>query len=51
MMMMMMMMMKMMMMIPNYGKFARFKSTYLGEFLMNFKNFNIFEQEIMPSRA
>ena len=30
---------------------SKFKSTYLGEFLTDFKNFDIFEQEIMPSRA
>ena len=29
----------------------KLKSTYLGEFLMDFKIFDIFEQEIMPSRA
>ena len=32
-------------------KISKFKSTYLGEFLMDFKNFDIFEQEIIPSRA
>ena len=30
---------------------SKLKSTYLSEFLTDFKNFNIFEQEIMPSRA
>ena len=32
-------------------KNSKFKLTYLGEFLMDFKNFDIFEQEIIPSRA
>ena len=27
------------------------KSTYLGEFLMDFKNFDSFEVQIIPSRA
>ena len=35
----------------NYEKNSKFKSTYLGEFLMDFKNFDIFEQEIISSRA
>ena len=29
----------------------KFKLTYLGEFFMDFKIFNIFEQEIIHSRA
>ena len=32
-------------------KNSKFKLTYLGEFLMDFKNFDIFEQEIIPSRV
>ena len=34
---------------PKYGKLPKFKLTYLGEFLMEPKNFDIFEQESMPS--
>ena len=30
---------------------SKFKSTYLGDFFTDFKNVDIFEQEIMPSRA
>ena len=30
---------------------SKLKSTYLGDFFMDFENFDIFEQEIMPSRA
>ena len=30
---------------------SKLNSTYIGEFLTDFKNVNIFEQEIIPSRA
>ena len=30
---------------------SNFKSTYLGEFLMDFKKIHIFEQKIIPSRV
>ena len=30
---------------------SKLKSTYLGDFFMDFKNFDIFEQEIISSRA
>ena len=30
---------------------SNFKSTYLGEFFMDFKKFYIFEEEIIPSRV
>ena len=30
---------------------SNFKSTYLGEFFMDFRNFYIFEEEIIPSRG
>ena len=35
----------------NYEEISKFKSTYLGEFSTDFKIFDSFEQEIMPSRA
>ena len=35
----------------NYGKLSKFKFTYLGDFFMELTNFDIFELEIMSSRA
>ena len=37
--------------IPNSDQNQNFKPTYLADFFMEIRNFYIFEQELIPSRA
>ena len=46
----MVMMMVVMMMMTKYGGNFKFKSTYLGDFFTDFKKFDSYELEIVPSR-